>query len=109
MKVYIAGPMTGHDDFNRPAFRAAAAQLTAAGFEVISPVHDDDLEADGTARHPYEWYIRRDLREMLEADAVALLPGWSASRGARLEREVGIACGLHVGLFDDYLDRTVRP
>jgi hypothetical protein len=37
MLIYVAGPMTGLPDFNYPAFRAAAAELREAGFDVEDP------------------------------------------------------------------------
>ena len=42
--LYIAGPMTGHDDYNRPAFHQAAAQLRGGLVEggpvvVVVPGH----------------------------------------------------------------------
>ena len=30
--LYLSGPMTGHEDFNRPAFHEAARLLRQAGF-----------------------------------------------------------------------------
>lgn len=88
--LYIAGPMTGHDDYNRPAFHQAAAQLRAAGYHVISPA-----ETPQPAAHA-EWadWTRASLKRMLDADAVALLPGWQASRGANLEVHVAAKLGM---------------
>lgn len=90
--LYIAGPMTGHDDYNRPAFHQAAAQLRAAGYHVISPA-----ETPQPTAHP-QWadWTRASLKRMLDADAIALLPGWQASQGASLEiliaDELGMDC-----------------
>ena len=90
-RVYISGPMTGVDDFNRPAFRAAAERLQAAGYAPICPA--DIVGADN-----WEWsdWMREALRWMLMADAVALLPGWRESRGAMVEfalcAELDIPC-----------------
>lgn len=87
MKVYISGPMTGYPEFNYPAFATAEAKLVAAGHDPLNP-----------ARHPKceTWadYLRLDLADVLVADAIALLPGWEASRGARLEVHVAHALGM---------------
>ena len=89
MRVYISGPMTGYPEYNHPAFHAAEADLTALGYDVLNP-----------ARHPVAsgmtWadYLRADLADVILADAVALLPGWEASRGARLEVHVAHALGM---------------
>ena len=44
-KIYIAGPMTGYKDFNRPAFKAYALKLSLDGNVVLNPaVLPDGLE-----------------------------------------------------------------
>ena len=80
MKVYIAGPMTGLPGKNFPAFHAADAVLTGLGHDVINPT-----AAEGRPDIPREWswYMRRALKMLLDADAVALLPGSEESRGMR--------------------------
>ena len=88
--LYIAGPMTGHDDYNRPAFHQAAAQLRAAGYHVISPAETPQP----TATPEWADWTRASLKRMLDADAVAYLPGWGTSRGARLEIYVAEQLGM---------------
>ncbi|EMY1800810.1 DUF4406 domain-containing protein, partial [Escherichia coli] len=34
MIVYVAGPMSGYEQFNRPAFHSAAKRLTDKGYVV---------------------------------------------------------------------------
>lgn len=80
-RIYLAGPMTGLPDFNFPAFHAAAARLREAGWEVINPAEN----FGGRTDLPRETYIRADVILLAQCDAVALLPGWEESRGARLE------------------------
>ena len=59
--VYIAGPMSGLEGFNYPAFEKAAIQWRQLG-----------------------------------ADAIALLPGWGNSRGARFELHLAQLLGLKI-------------
>lgn len=92
MKLYLAGPMTGIEDFNFPAFSAAAAELRALGHEVINPAENDD----GDTTREWAYYMRKDLAHVLSVDAVAVLPGWQGSRGARLEVHVARALGLPI-------------
>lgn len=96
--VYVAGPMTGYPEFNFPAFNAAAHKLRSQGFEVINPAELDaeDLNSDGTAAHAWEYYLRRDLRVLLDCDAIFLLPGWAASKGASLELHIAKHLGMEV-------------
>jgi hypothetical protein len=99
MILYIAGPMTGRADFNFPAFCEAAAQLRAAGYEVVNPAES----VDNTAL-PWEYHMRRDIRSLMDCDAVALLPGWGESRGARLEKWVATEIGMPWGTVAHWLE-----
>lgn len=90
MTIYIAGPMTGIKDLNRPTFNAVAAALRTFGFEVVNPV---ELCPPGMA---WTDCMRRDIAAMMGCDSVALLPGWMNSKGARLERQIAVQLGMHV-------------
>jgi hypothetical protein len=100
MRVYIAGPMSGIPEFNFPAFFAAEERFAEAGWEVLNPARADkdldgfDPKKDAARSHAH--YMRRDLPMVASCDAIALLPGWRASRGARDELYVARACGLAV-------------
>jgi hypothetical protein len=87
MRIYVSGPMTGVEHFNYPLFAKVSAGLRALGHEVLNPAELDDPDAPpGT--YSWEWYLKRDLKAMLDYDAVVLLPNWRKSRGARLECSV---------------------
>lgn len=96
--VYIAGPMTGLPEHNFPAFNAAAKVWRADGWEVINPAEMDDPSKTHAelAAVPPQWYYRRDLTELLKADAIALLPDWQSSTGARGEHYVATWLGLNI-------------
>lgn len=93
-RIYIAGPMTGLPDHNFPAFDAAARRLEKAGWEVINPADN----FGGRVNLPRASYLRVDVALLLQCDALALLPGWEASRGARLEYL--LARELELPIFD---------
>ncbi len=92
MRLYIAGPMTGIEDFNYPAFNAAAKRLRAQGHDVINPAENDN----GDTSQPWSYYMRLDIHHVLNVEGVAVLPGWKESRGARLEVTVATALGLPI-------------
>jgi hypothetical protein len=112
MKVYLAGPMRGIPLYNFPAFHAAARTLRTLGVTVLSPAEDD--LADGFVPTPGmdvatpttfadnftedDWHdaMRRDLRTVLDVDAVVVLPGWEGSTGANAEVFVAETVGTHV-------------
>lgn len=106
MCVYVAGPMTGIPDHNRPAFAAETARLRALGHTVLSPAEkmsDADFRAAIArgAQHlgsaDYQRFMREDLLWIVtECDAISLLPGWEGSSGARVERAVAEAIGLEI-------------
>lgn len=92
-RVYIAGPMTGLPEFNYPAFRSTAAELRAAGFDVVSPVEVCQHLPPGST-----WleYMRACIPALMTCNAVATLPMWSQSRGARIEVELATTLGFEV-------------
>lgn len=91
-RVYIAGPMSGFEDSNFQEFEAVASRWRASGYDVVSPAELDD----GDTTRPWTYYMRRDLGMLLDCDMVAVLNGWSGSRGARLEVLVASLLGLNI-------------
>lgn len=91
MKLYIAGPMSGYAELNFPAFHEAAATLRRFGYSVVNPAEINSDPSMGWAA-----CMRRDIPALCECDGVALLRGWEASRGARLERHIAVALGMLV-------------
>lgn len=90
---YIAGPMRGYPLYNFPAFDEAAESLREAGWKVVSPADLDrdngfDPEIGEGPVPPLDDCIKRDLKAVLECDAIVLLPGWEKSTGAKAEYEV---------------------
>jgi hypothetical protein len=97
--LYVAGPMTGIEEFNYPAFRGAAEQLRAAGYEVEDPSTNVNPTPDD-----YHGWLRAGLAQLIRCDGVALLPGWESSGGARLEVNVGATLGLAVAPLREWLE-----
>jgi hypothetical protein len=100
-KVYVAGPMRGIDRFNFPAFFAAESDLVCLGWEVVNPARMDvDAGFNPTHGKVTPEFLRdafgRDLEELCDCDAIALLPGWEKSQGATLELAVAKFLGLQV-------------
>ncbi|MHB1624229.1 MAG: DUF4406 domain-containing protein [Candidatus Dormibacteria bacterium] len=101
MRVYLAGPMRGIEQFNFPAFHEAAAQMRALGHEVISPAeHDLELGFDPTLNSldgfDMEAAMRWDVAQVLTADVVYLLAGWESSEGVAVELAVAKAIGVPI-------------
>lgn len=110
MKLYLAGPMRGYEDFNFPAFHARASELRAMGHEVFSPAEKDEeqfgaaafrgsVELQETRAAAAGFDLRRALLMDLEsictnADGIALMRGWERSLGATAENAVARALNL---------------
>lgn len=90
-RIYIAGPMTGLPEFNYPAFSRAADRLRASGYHVENPA-ENPVPACGT----WAGYMRMAITQLVTCDTVALLPGWSDSRGANIEQQLARSLDLQV-------------
>lgn len=95
--VYLAGPMSGHPEFNHPAFHAAAAKLREQGYSVINPA---EINPDTTKT--WEQCLRRDIQALADCHILALLPGWEPSKGARIEYDIAQALGMTIIFLDAY-------
>lgn len=105
-RIYIAGPMTGLPDFNFPAFHEAAAKLRALGHEVQNPAENPEPPCKSWLA-----YMRMAIVQVASVDAVALLPGWEHSPGAKVEEQLALGLGLRVAPIECFLagDDTVVP
>lgn len=90
-RVYVAGPMTGIENFNYPAFNAVAEQLRAQGYEVENPADHGIVEGAVWAD-----YMAYDLTRLGLCGTIALLPNWERSQGARLEVLIAERLGMTV-------------
>jgi hypothetical protein len=88
--LYVAGPMSGHKEFNWPLFREVTAKLRAQGRVVLCPTESITGPAGS---YDYQVYLKADLKKLLEANAIVLLPGWTSSKGATLEATIAGVLG----------------
>ncbi|MDQ1921665.1 DUF4406 domain-containing protein [Massilia pseudoviolaceinigra] len=90
-RFYLAGPMSGLPDLNFPAFHAEAARLRALGYDVVNPA---EINADPAAG--WNACMRADIAQLVTCDGIALLSGWQASRGARIEHNLAHSLNMTV-------------
>lgn len=107
---YLAGPMSWVPKFNIPLFERVAKQLRAKGYYVYNPAElDSDAirevalksetgdPSEVTGIETYGEILGRDVRIVIdEVDAVALLPDWIKSTGARIETAVAKIMGKEI-------------
>ena len=98
-RVYLAGPMRGHDDLNFPAFDEAQRKVYDAGAAFVF----NPARAWGHVDKPASWYMLHDLHRLTESDggrplfdAIVMLEGWHVSEGSSLEYQVARACGIEL-------------
>lgn len=104
-RVYLSGPMTGLPDLNRKAFNDAEELVKSLDADYwYNPAQMIDRWKDDK----YTFCLMRSIAEVCEFgywdsdyehplyDLLVSLPGWEKSAGARLEREVAVACGIDV-------------
>jgi hypothetical protein len=92
MRVYLAGPMTGLPNFNYDLFNKIAAEWREKTEHIIlNPAE----HFDGDTTLPYAVYMKEAAKTVLTADAIALLPGWRFSAGARFELHLAQRIGLY--------------
>ena len=103
--LYLSGPMTGYDDFNKACFNQEAKRLRDLGFVVINPAemdHTDDLDYG----KEYWGLLKRDIIQMITADALVLIPGAISSNSNGVLVEVQIASHLNVPILESQYIET---
>lgn len=89
MRVYIAGPMTGIQGFNRSEFHSAATLLSSDGHVVLNPAILPDGLSDSQ-------YMDICLAMLRCASGIYMLSGWEHSAGARAENAIAEKLGISV-------------
>lgn len=84
LKVYISGPITDNPHFKED-FAEAEEILKAFGFDVVNPAKE---QPEG-----WTWvdYMKRDLKQLLDCDAIYLIKGFEKSKGSMLELRISKA------------------
>lgn len=90
-KVFISGPMSGYDNFNREAFMEAEKKLKDAGYSVFNPAWLNFDESWDTAS-----IMAIDMAALSRCDAIYQLDGWRESKGAKAEYRTAEWLGLDI-------------
>lgn len=110
--IYIAGPVTGHEDDNRPAFEEAQKRLRKAGVRYVEIPHEfvphDSAWETAMAKSITRLCATWANTGKLVCEAVVCLPGSQDSRGARLEMKIARALDIPVYGLEQYLERLGR-
>ncbi len=88
-KIYIAGPMTGYENFNRDEFDKVSFDLSFEYKSVLNPA----ILPNGLTQGQYMDICFAMIRA---ADAIYLLKGYEESKGAMAELAYAEKLGLDV-------------
>ncbi|EAY0798617.1 DUF4406 domain-containing protein [Salmonella enterica] len=99
--VFICGPMTGYENYNRDAFMRKERELINYGATVLSPARlPDGLE--------HEQYLTITRGMIRVSDVICLLPGWENSEGARQEMVYAMRRNIWPMGFDEAMREKLK-
>ena len=93
---YIAGPITGHVNFNRIAFERVENRIIESGMIALNPTRLP-------VGMPEPAYMDICVAMVRHCDAVVMLNGWQHSLGAVAERALAVKLGKLVFCESDCL------
>lgn len=83
--IYLAGPMTGIPEWNKPEFDRVTELLSEAGHTVLNPASYIPLEDPEAISHTKYLHIAFAMIDAVHM--LVLLPGWEKSKGACMEHD----------------------
>jgi hypothetical protein len=99
-EYYLAGPMTGYEHFNYPAFERNMHELEGEAVTIKSPHTIPWPEEPQEGEELWQTMMRKALAMLLTCNGIILMRGWTESKGALVEYNIATALRMPVYFLD---------
>lgn len=88
-RIYISLPISHYDLEERKRYAKHVEDFLSQFFEVVNPFNNgipDDAD--------WRVHMKKDIKMLLECDAIFLCKDWEKSKGCKLEFDVATTCNI---------------
>ena len=107
LRIFLSGPMTGHENFNFDQFNFIENVLKQYGVDVVNPVHickkykKEHVLSDKAV---FDKMVAEQQEAEKTCNAIMLLHGWQNSKGVKLELKTAVELDFEFFLDSDILE-----
>lgn len=106
LRIFLSGPMTGHENFNFDKFNFIENVLKQYGVDVVNPVHickKYKKEHVLNDKAVFDKMVTEQQEAEKTCNAIMLLHGWQNSKGVKLELKTAANLDFKFFLDSDVL------
>ncbi len=88
-RIYISLPISHYDLEERKQYAKRMEEILSHYYEVVNPFNNgipDDAD--------WRVHMKKDIKMLLECDAIFLCKDWEKSKGCKLEFDVATTCNI---------------